>query len=101
MAMHELKIWPGPYQAVADGSKTFEIRKNDRGFKVCDWLWLREWDPHTGEYTGCETVAVVSYMVKGGNWGVPDDMCVMSIIVRESVFRSPSGRRSVKVPGCF
>lgn len=42
---HELKIWPQYYARVKDGSKTFEIRDNDRGFQMGDELTLREWDP--------------------------------------------------------
>lgn len=42
---HELKIWPQYYCRVADGSKTFEIRENDRGFQSGDTVILKEWDP--------------------------------------------------------
>lgn len=42
---HELKIWPQFYCRVADGSKTFELRDNDRGFQPGDTVTLREWDP--------------------------------------------------------
>jgi hypothetical protein len=42
---HELKIWPQYFSRVADGSKTFEVRKNDRGFQPGDIVWLKEWDP--------------------------------------------------------
>jgi len=42
---HELKIWPQYYGRVADGSKTFEVRQNDRGFQAGDIVELREWDP--------------------------------------------------------
>lgn len=42
---HELKIWPQYYCRVADRSKTFEVRKNDRGFQLGDEVVLREWDP--------------------------------------------------------
>lgn len=42
---HELKIEPRFYARVADGSKTFEIRDNDRGFQFGDAVILREWDP--------------------------------------------------------
>jgi hypothetical protein len=38
---HELKTWPGPFQAIVDGSKRFELHKDDRGFAVGDTLWLR------------------------------------------------------------
>lgn len=42
---HELKIWPQYYSRVKDGSKTFEIRENDRGFQSGDTVTLLEWDP--------------------------------------------------------
>ena len=42
---HELKILPEFYFRVADGSKTFEIRVNDRAFQCGDTVILREWDP--------------------------------------------------------
>lgn len=44
---HELKIWPQYYCRVADGTKTFEVRKNDRGFQPGDTVILREWNPNT------------------------------------------------------
>lgn len=42
---HDLKIWPQYYCRVADGSKTFEVRENDRGFQSGDTVTLKEWDP--------------------------------------------------------
>ena len=42
---HRLKIKPEYYQAVFDGIKNFEVRKNDRDFKVGDILILCEYDP--------------------------------------------------------
>lgn len=44
---HELKIWPQFFEPVVGGQKTFEIRKNDRGFQNGDVVILREWDPTT------------------------------------------------------
>lgn len=41
---HELKCWPQYFCRVADGSKTFECRVNDRGFQPGDIIVLREWD---------------------------------------------------------
>lgn len=42
---HELKIWPQYFGRVKDGSKTFEVRENDRGFQPGDTVTLKEWDP--------------------------------------------------------
>lgn len=42
---HELKCWPQYFRYVAEGLKNFEIRKNDREFKVGDRLTLREFTP--------------------------------------------------------
>lgn len=44
--VHELKIWPQYYQAVYEGTKTFEVRVNDRGFQKGDFVRLREFNPH-------------------------------------------------------
>lgn len=49
---HELKIWPQYYCRVADGSKTFEIRKNDRGYQPGDVVVLKQWDPKLVERKG-------------------------------------------------
>lgn len=42
---HKLKIWPQYYVRVRDGSKTFEVRENDREFQSGDTVELMEWDP--------------------------------------------------------
>lgn len=78
---HELKTWPVPFEAVASGFKHHEVRRPDRDFHVGDRLLLREWRPDTGEYTGRELIVGVSYMTRAGEWGLPDDVCVMSIEV--------------------
>jgi hypothetical protein len=46
MNRHELKILPQHYANVAAGTKTFEIRNNDRAFQKGDTVVLRCW---TGE----------------------------------------------------
>ena len=34
MTEHVLKSWPEFYSPIADGTRTFDLRKNDRNFKV-------------------------------------------------------------------
>lgn len=46
---HRLKTDPAMFQSVWDDKKTFELRLNDRGFKVGDELLLLE-----TRYTGCQ-----------------------------------------------
>lgn len=58
---HELKILPEYFQAVRNGNKTFEIRKNDRGYAVGDRLILREYD--NGRFTGETEIRYVSYVL--------------------------------------
>lgn len=65
MAEHELKIWPSFYRAVVDGTKRFEVRRNDRDFAVGDVLVLREWSPAAGGFTGSALVRRVSYVLDG------------------------------------
>lgn len=55
---HELKILPQHFIRVKDGSKTFEIRENDRAFQMGDAVTLKEYLPKTdafeAKYTGHE-----------------------------------------------
>lgn len=52
MSNHKLKTWPEYFSAIRLGIKAFEIRKNDRGFKVNDTLQLMEWEPVKKDFTG-------------------------------------------------
>ncbi len=134
-----LKTWPKGFNAVLDGTKSYEIRSTkDRTFVVGDILLLREWvpahegacvfvegseaetlaafehcapcsggprcraerycvrdlplphypcstcgrkasEPLLGEYTDRALLVEVTYITPGGAWGLPDDVCVMSI----------------------
>ena len=87
MKRHELKTDPDAFQAVLEGRKTYEIRKNDRGFAVGDELLLRE-TRCTGaeiaagsplEYTGRELTVGVSHMLTGPIYGLSAGWSILSI----------------------
>lgn len=74
---HELKTHPAPFQAARSEVKTFELRKNDRDFKVNDTLILREFDPLTG-YTGALLLRRITYILTD-NFELPSQYCIMSM----------------------
>lgn len=57
---HFLKLSTIYFDDVEKRRKNFEVRYNDRGFFVGDWLVLREWDGK--EYTGRECVRQINYI---------------------------------------
>lgn len=59
---HDLKSWPEYFQPVWVGVKVFEIRQNDREFKIYDEIVLQEWDPTDRDYTGREIEGYISYI---------------------------------------
>jgi Domain of unknown function (DUF3850) len=65
MQVHELKSWPDFFDPIFAGTKTFELRKNDRKFNVGDVLRLREFDELKGAYTGREVRKRITYMIDG------------------------------------
>jgi hypothetical protein len=78
---HELKTWPEFFTRLLSGEKTFELRKDDRGFQAGDTLWLREWS-RSGGYTGRDLRATVTYLL-GGEWpGLEPGYVVMSIQIK-------------------
>lgn len=67
-AAHELKIWPPFFEHLLDGRKRFEVRYNDRKFKVGDTIKFREFVPkhHAGNedyYTGRNLWMRVRYIL--------------------------------------
>lgn len=62
-------------EAILNGSKPFEIRRNDRDFQVGDVLMLEEHTPENG-YTGRDVSATVTYMT---NFEQKENFVVMGI----------------------
>lgn len=84
MTFHELKVWPEYFAAMVDGRKSFEVRKNDRDYRVGDTLLLREYAPGPDKYTGHFMTFIVTYMVSGSDpmgyaFGVRGGFVVMGL----------------------
>lgn len=84
MAVHDLKVWPEFFTALWEGKKTFEVRKNDRGYAIGDILVLREYAPGPDEYTGRVEHRLVTYLVSGDDpqgyaFGVQKGFVVMGL----------------------
>lgn len=75
--VHELKILPQYFEMVANGSKRFELRKDDRDYKVGDLLVLKEYDGK--DYTGRKLSAyLITYILRNcSEYGLQDGYCIL------------------------
>ncbi len=81
MVNHELKTWRSYFHAIADGTKTFEIRRDDRGFRVGDTLRLRETEYGSGNYTGREERRVITQILRHEEGlGLIDGFAILSVV---------------------
>ena len=94
MTMHEVKCWPEFFKQIVAGIKPFDLRRNDRDYKVGDFLKLKEWNPDTGEYTGevC-TKRIVCVLAATGptpeplpqpKWGLERGYCILGLANSDS-----------------
>lgn len=80
--VQRVKCWPEFFEALWDGRKRFEVRKNDRDYQLGDVLQIREWRPPSeGDPEGHDTGRVVEtrigYILRGGQFGIDPDYCVI------------------------
>jgi len=74
---HYLKTETKYFQAVERGEKKFELRKNDRNFKVGDMVYLQE--TVNGVRTGRDLSSLeIQYILYGGEYGLPEDYCIFN-----------------------
>lgn len=95
MAVHTLKTLAPYWDAIADGSKRFEVRRDDRGFQRGDTLKLaRMCDDEPSVYStpgggksshaqNADTLFVhVDWVLTGGQLGIEPGYVVMSITIQ-------------------
>lgn len=76
--VHDIKIAASYYDDVASGRKRFELRKNDRGYKVGDSLKMLEFKD--GKHTGRIIDAEIIYMLEEYA-GLEEGYCILGIEV--------------------
>ncbi len=83
---HELKTIGRYFDAVADGSKTFEVRKNDRAFQTGDTITLVRLDDNGcytmgegGRFTTVKITKRITYLLQGGQFGIEPGYCVLGL----------------------
>lgn len=65
--VHELKVWKPYFKDIKEGRKGFELRLNDRDYKVGDELILNEFDVDEDMFTGDHIHAEVTYILDNQN----------------------------------
>lgn len=75
--IHYLKILPEYYQQTVRGIKQFELRKDDRDYKVGDHVVLQEWDGE--QYTGRESFQMkIQYILRDcPEYGLKEGYCIL------------------------
>lgn len=71
---HDLKVLPDYYADIVCGKKRFELRVNDRDYKLGDTVCLREWN---GEFTGYSFLLTIKYVLKDcPEYGLMNGYCI-------------------------
>lgn len=74
---HHIKCETAYFQAVERGTKKFELRKNDRDYKVGDMFYLVE--VLGGVETGRTLPPLeIRYILEGGKYGLDEGYCIFN-----------------------
>lgn len=73
--VHQIRLAKSYFDDVANGIKTFELRKNDRGYKKGDILEMMEFAD--GKNTGRTVKVLVTYILEDYT-GIEDGYCIMA-----------------------
>jgi hypothetical protein len=79
MKLHKLKTLNPFFEDVWSGLKDFEVRKNDRNFKVGDRLQLIEYSPKYPIMQPRYIFKDIKYILEGGQYGISNDYVVIGL----------------------
>ena len=75
--VHQIRIGASYFEDVRSGKKSFELRKNDRGYREGDILEMMEFSD--GKNTGRMVRVLVTYLIEG-HTGLEEGYCIMAIV---------------------
>lgn len=79
---HALKCWPDYFEAVKEGNKSFELRKDDRPFEIGDKVILQEYVPNDDSYSGQELTFEISYILRDApKFGLKPGFCILGLVI--------------------
>lgn len=79
MQTHRLKSWPEFFSMHFQDIKMFDLRKNDRGYKVGDMVQLEEWSPTLREFSGRTMRARINYILQNFD-GLKEGYCILGYV---------------------
>lgn len=80
--VHQIRIGASFFEDACSNIKSFELRKNDRGYKVGDILEMMEFDDRRN--TGRMVRKLVTYILEDYT-GLEDGYCIMATIKEPNV----------------
>ena len=76
---HNLKIYDTFFNKHAAGVKPWELRKNDRNFKVDDFIVFNVIHHNTKEPLGISYIRQVTYVFKDAGYGIKEGYCLLTL----------------------
>lgn len=83
---HKLKIAHQYWEPLITGEKSFEVRRDDRGFQRGDILEIQKMDeqfPHSSDSFAKPASFEITYILTGGQYGVEAGYVVMGVKLLE------------------
>lgn len=91
--IHKIKLSHNFFDDVCSGKKSFELRRNDRGYRVGDILEITEFKG--GKSTGRTGRVQVTYFLDGFT-GLDDGYCILATVPMDGGERHPADAKQIK-----
>lgn len=77
---HAVKTWKLYFELQDKEQKLFELRKDDRPYKIGDKFLSQEFDQHKNEYTGRENTYRIIYILRDAEmFGLKQGYCILQL----------------------